>query len=147
VDVVHIAVAVVVDVVARDLIGVDPDIGRQVFVVQVESIVRHCDNDASAERNVPGIVVLHQCMVVLLDVPRVIGNQLARVLALIDEIRRRPQYIRRSGQLLDGCRHVGAGAESQPDDAHQAAVGIPRFQYRLARRAKRVRKSSEGPGP
>ena len=56
VDVVDVAVAVVVDAVARDLAGVGPDAAGQVGVVQVDAGVEHGDDRRGApRRDAPGL--------------------------------------------------------------------------------------------
>src|SRR4029077_15551489 len=54
VDVVDVAVVVVVDVVARRLVEVRPDVRGQVRVLDVRARVDHGDGDALAGRDVPG---------------------------------------------------------------------------------------------
>ena len=53
VDVVDVAVAVVVDAVARHLVEVGPDVRREVRVVEPRAGVDHGDDDARATRDLP----------------------------------------------------------------------------------------------
>ena len=55
VDVVDVAVAVVVDAVARDLAEVGPDVRRQVGVIELDPAVDDRDRDARALRERPGV--------------------------------------------------------------------------------------------
>ena len=63
VDIIHVAIIVIVNSVARNLTRIDPDIRRQVLVVIVHPGVYHCDNNvAAACLNIPGFRRVHVCI-------------------------------------------------------------------------------------
>ena len=110
VDVIDIAVAVIVDPVARRLTGVDPHVGREIFVRVAHTGVDHRDNNAvRIAVRIPGrlgtnvLVELHR----VVEVPEVVVTRIVRRGYRADQQVRLGVFgVRRRGfAALDGRRH------------------------------------------